>query len=445
MPAPEPATAAFERLIRTAQAERRLPSVAAAALRDGELIWADAVGLADLQSGEEATPDHQYRIASITKTFTAVALMQLRDQGKLALDDPLDRHIPGAAHSPTLRFLLSHASGLQREPPGRIWETMTFPSREELVDGLAESEELLTPGAYRHYSNLGFALLGEVIARVAGMEYERVVDERVLRPLGLTRTTWTPQAPAAAGYFVDPWTDEAISEPVTRGLATASAGELWSTPIDLCRWAAFLTEPDEDVLARDTVEEMHAFQTMTDLDRWTEGHGLGLMLMRKGDRVFAGHSGAHLGHLSNVAYHRSTRTAAAVVTNSSAGVPIMALGLDLAEAVADGCPADPPVWRPGEPVPEELVGVLGPWWSEGAEFVFRWRENRLEAHPRDAAPGEGLTHFAREEADRYRAVDGRERGELLLVFRDGRGDVARLQFAGYPLTRRPQPMARADA
>ncbi len=444
MPAPEPLTAALERLIRTAQAESRLPSVAAAALRDGELVWSGAVGLADVDSGEEATPDHQYRIASITKTFTAVALMQLRDEGKLALDDPLDRHIPGAVRSPTLRFLLSHASGLPREPPGRIWETLTFPTREELVEGLAESEELLAPGAYRHYSNLGFSLLGEVIARVAGMEYERVVDERVLRPLGLTRTTWTPRAPAAAGYFVDPWTDEAIGEPVTQGLATASASELWSTAPDLCRWAGFLTDPDDDVLARDTVEEMHAFQTMTDLEHWTLGHGLALMLMRKGDRVFAGHSGAHLGHLSNVAYHRPTRTGAAVVTNSSAGVAITALGVDLADAVADAFPADPRAWRPGEPVPEELAGVLGPWWSEGAEFVFRYREGRLEAQVRDAASGQELTHFVREDEDRYRAVDGLERGERLLVFRDDHGDVVRLQFAGYPFTRRPEPMARAD-
>ena len=129
MPAPESLTAALERQIRVAQAEKRLPSVAAAAVRDGEVIWADAVVVADVESGEDATPDHQYRIASITKTFTAVAVMQLRDAGKLSLDDPLDRHISGAARSPTLRFLLSHASGLQREPPGRIWETLSFPSR----------------------------------------------------------------------------------------------------------------------------------------------------------------------------------------------------------------------------------------------------------------------------------------------------------------------------
>jgi CubicO group peptidase (beta-lactamase class C family) len=445
LPAPEPVASALARRIRGEQRERRLPSVAAAAVRAGEVIWSDAVGLADVETGEEATPDHQYRIASITKTFTAVALMQLRDEGKLALDDPLDRHIPGAARSPTLRFLLSHASGLQREPPGRIWETLAFPSREELIGGLEQSEQVLPPGAYRHYSNLGFALLGEVIARVSGLEYERYVDQRVLGPLGLRRTTWTAEAPVATGYFVDPWTDTAAREPVGRGRATASAGELWSTAPDLCRWAAFLADPDDEVLAPATVEEMHAFQTMTDLDRWTLGHGLALMLMRKGDRVFSGHSGGHLGYLSNVACHRPTRTGAAVVTNSSAGVAITMLGVDLADVLADRYPADPPVWRPGEAPPEELEGVLGPWFSEGVEYLFRFRDGRLEALERDESPVPTAMRFEREADDLYRATDGPERGELLRVVRDAAGRVVRLELAGYPFARRPEPLAKADA
>jgi CubicO group peptidase (beta-lactamase class C family) len=442
LPAPDGLIARLGRLIREAQAEKHLPSVAAAALRDGEVVWSDAVGLADVEGSEEAMPDHQYRIASITKTFTAVAVMQLRDHGELSLDDPLDRHIAGAAHSPTLRAILGHASGLQREPPGRIWETLTFPSRDELVGGLEESEQVLPSGAYRHYSNLGFALLGEVVTRVTGTDYERYVDDRVIKPLGLSRTTWRPEPPVATGYFVDPWTDKAAGEPVTDGRATAAAGELWSTAPDLCRWAAFLTDPADEVLSRDTVEEMHAFQTMTDLEHWTVGHGLALMLMRKGDRVFSGHSGAHLGFLSNVAVHRPTRTGAAVVTNSTSGVAITALGIELADAVAESWPADPRVWRPGDELPAELEGVLGAWWSEGVEFLFRYRGGRLEGVLRDAAAAEELTHFAREGEDVYRAVDGLERGELLRIVRDASGAVSRLEVAGYPFERRPQLMAK---
>src|SRR5690348_639956 len=113
--------ARLEQPVRGAQREKRLPSIAAAVLRDGEVVWETAVGAADVEADVETTPDTQYRIGSITKTFTAVAIMQLRDAGKLDLEDTLDRHIEGPAYTPTIRRLLSHASGLQRETQDDSW------------------------------------------------------------------------------------------------------------------------------------------------------------------------------------------------------------------------------------------------------------------------------------------------------------------------------------
>ena len=114
-----------------------MPSISAAVLRDGELVWESAVGAADVEAGHEATPDTQYRIGSITKTFTAAAIMQLRDAGKLDLEDTLDRHVEGAAHTPTIRRLLSHASGLQRETQDDSWLTLRFAPPDELLETLA--------------------------------------------------------------------------------------------------------------------------------------------------------------------------------------------------------------------------------------------------------------------------------------------------------------------
>ena len=166
--------AACGRILRAAQSERRLPSLTGAVWRRGEELWADAVGVADVERGEEATPDHQHRIASITKTFTAVSVLQLRDAGALDLDDRVDRHVPGLPQSPTLRRLLSHAGGIQRENPGSDWEREDgLPSAAEVVERLADVEQVLPEGDEWHYSNLGFVLLGEVVERVAGMPYER--------------------------------------------------------------------------------------------------------------------------------------------------------------------------------------------------------------------------------------------------------------------------------
>lgn len=422
-------------ILRAAQSEQRLPSVTAAVWRRGEQLWAQAVGVADVEHDEEATPDHQHRIASITKTFTAVSVLQLRDAGALDLDDRIDRYVHGLPRSPTLRRLLSHAAGIQRENPGSDWERDDgLPSAADVMERLADVAQLLPEGDEWHYSNLGFVLLGEVVERVAGMPYERYVEERLLAPLGLGRTSWEPREPASSGYFVQPYSDRPELQPILGG-ATASGG-LWSTVGDLCRWGSFLCDPDPGVLSTDTAAEMHRFQTMADLERWTLGWGLGLMLFRRGDRVFAGHSGGHAGFLSNVCWDSASGTVAAIVTNSGAGIPIESVSADLLVAALEAAPPDPAPWRPGEPVPAALQDALGPWWSEGAQFELRWREGRLVC----TLPGSSRSApavFERIGDDRYRTVSGRERGELLELVRDEGGRVVKLYWASYPFTREP--------
>src|SRR5262245_34827092 len=153
LPAPEGLARELRSVLAKAQAEHRAPSIAGAVVRGGEEVWADAVGLADAESSEEATSGHQYRIGSITKTFTAVAVMQLRDQGKLGLEDRLDAHLDVPARGDlTLRRMLSHGSGLQREIPGDVWEKLEFPrSAGELLATLSEAELVLAPGERWHY------------------------------------------------------------------------------------------------------------------------------------------------------------------------------------------------------------------------------------------------------------------------------------------------------
>jgi CubicO group peptidase (beta-lactamase class C family) len=441
LPASEALGDEFSRLVRTAQADERLPSVSAAVFRGGETIWAEAVGLADVEAGEEVTLDHQYRIGSITKSFTAAAIMQLRDAGALELDDPLGRYIAEAAHSgPTLRRLLSHLTGLQREIPGEIWESMESPTREQLLEELERAEQVLPPGAHWHYSNLGFALLGEVVARSAGMPYEQYVTERLLEPLGLTRTSWTGEAPVARGYFVDPYAERVLPERYDVDLrGGAAAGALWSTTGDLCSWGAFLADPDPEILAPETVEEMHALQAMADPDTWRLGYGLGLMLFRRGERLFAGHDGGMPGHVTMLRYARREKVGSVVFMATSAPGPrAIEVGLDLAERAVEAFPADPETWRPQDPPPPELEEVLGRWWSEGTEFVFRYRDGRLEARAANAPREQPPAVFKPDGAERFRTISGRERGELLRVVRDRDGQVVKLYWATYPFTRTPE-------
>src|SRR6185503_10418325 len=351
----------LERLVATAQSEQRIPSVSAAVFRDGDVLWRAALGSADVERGEDATPAHAYRIGSITKTFTAVCILQLRDAMVLRLDDPLRTHIPEAPPGPTVADALSHLSGFQREPPGEIWETMIPPTREELLGGLEDAERVLRPGEAWHYSNLAFGLLGEVVARRTEGEYEPALRARVLEPLGLARTGFEPQPPSATGYFVDPYSDRVTVEPDpdVKG-PVAAMGWLWSTVDDLARWADFLATGHDGVLARETLDEMARARTMADPAAWTLGWGLGLELYRRGERVFAGHGGAMPGFLAGVCIHRPERTGAAVLCNTSAGAGPEKLALDLAEALLDELPRAPEARGRGRPArPKRLLAAAG--------------------------------------------------------------------------------------
>lgn len=431
MSAPESLVAELRRELVRFQRESPAPSATAALFRGDEVLWAESVGLADVESGREATPDSQYAIASITKTFVARAIFVLRDEGKLSLDDPLGRHIPGGGREGvTLRRLLAHTSGIQRETPGDVWESLEFPDRERLVAELDQAEQVLEPAAQWHYSNLAYALLGEVIERASGAPAVDFVEERILRPLGLERTTWGPGENAATGYFVERFADVAHAEPVPDKKAVAPAGALFSTVGDLARWGAFLLAQDE----------MHVVQVMAEPDRWLLAWALGVEINRRGDRLFAGHAGGAVGHASWLYYSRRDKVGTVLLTNTEN--PSLTFDpVSLTEKAVDALGADAEPWRPGAPVPPELEGVLGIWWGEGVDWWFEWRDGSLEAR----RPGRTIptrTLFEREAEDVYRTVSGRERGELLRVVRDHSGQPVKLYWATYPFTRTAAPLGR---
>ena len=420
---PEALAAELELLVAKEQKEKRLPSIAAALLRDGEVVWETAVG-------ENAAPDTQYRLGSITKTFTAAAIMQLRDAGKLDLEDRLDRHVEGAAHAPSLRRLLSHTSGLQRETHDDAWLRQRFASVEELVETLHEAEHVLPPGARFHYSNLAFALLGVVVERVSGLGYREYVQQRLLDPVGLTRTTFDPDEGAATGYLVKPYVEGVWDEaPIETG-AWIAAGQMWGTVGDLCRWASFLAEPDEGVLGKQSAEEMRTVQTIADHVRWTAGYGLGMQLFRDRERIVAGHTGSMPGFIAFVGVAPEDRIGCAVLTNSSTA-RTGALALKLIDAAVERWPVPPKPWQVEEPPPPDVDRLLGIWFMEGDQVVFRWREGKLEAQFADAPVWSAPAVFDRGPDGRWRIVSGWEQGEVLRVEDD------RLVLSGYPVTREP--------
>lgn len=438
MSLPEPLARRLADRVQARQREWRAPGLSVGVVRDGALVWSLGVGAADVTVPSTApATDTAFAIGSISKTFTATLIMLLRDEGRLALTDRLDRFLPGNPHATlTVRELLAHASGLQREPVGDVWDSMVMPSIEQVVAQLADAEQVLPARLRWHYSNLAYALLGEIVARVDGRPWAEALQARLLDPLGMTQTGLVPAGPAAVGYYTDPFTDQVHVEKWTEMAAFSAAGGLWSTVADLARWAAFLA--DGGPLSPSTLDEMSRPEIMADLDAWTLAWGLGLQLFRSGERVLVGHGGAMPGFLSGIAVRRSDRTGAIVLSNSSSGVEATELAVELSTLVLDELPASAEPWRPGPPVPDTLAALVGRWWSEGSPFTFSVRAGKLEARVDGTPATKAPAVFEPVGPDLYRTVSGREQGEALRVERGPSGEVTRMFWASYPFTRAPQ-------
>ncbi|MGV9214560.1 serine hydrolase domain-containing protein [Micromonospora sp. RB23] len=412
-----------------AQADGHVPSLVLGVVRDGALAH---LALA----GEHPRPDVdlQYRVGSISKTMTATLIMQLRDAGRLALDDRLEQHLPGTGLGAlTLRHLLGHASGLQREPEGDWWERAEGVDLPTLLAGVTADKIAHPPHTTYHYSNLAYGLLGGLLERLTGTPWADLLDQRILAPLGLRRTTYAATEPYARGYVVHPWHGTLREEPRTDTGAMAPAGQLWSTIEDLGRWAAFLADPDPSVLAAETLTEMCAPVVISDLDSWTGGHGLGLELYRDGERVYVGHGGSMPGYVAALVVHRPSRTAVVGFANSY-GFPITTLGRRLLTNVLDAEPPAPQSWRPATAAPAAEVGELtGRWWWMGTSLDLSWDAGDLVAHVR----GERVSRFAAEGTDRWRGRSGPENGEILSVLRDDDGRATAIDIATFVFTRSP--------
>jgi len=424
-------------IVARAQSAGRAPSLALAVVRDRSLLHFTGAG-----QTPPPDPKTQYRLGSITKTLTATMVMQLRDEGFFALDDLLYRHLPGTpVGGVTLRQLLGHVSGLQREPDGPWWERNTGGDVDQLLAELAFDKIAGPPFRTYHYSNLAYGLLGAVLQRATGESWADLVGKRVLDPLGMKRTTYSPVEPYARGYVVHALDDSLHEEPRLDAGAMAPAGQLWSTVTDMAKWAAFLADPAPAVLSRETVDEM-CTPVVIQNEAWTAGHGLGPELMRVGERVYAGHGGSMPGYVSHLVVHRPSRTGVIAFANSYGlrGTSIRALSLEVLTTVLDAEPVVPEPWRPAAPPEGEAAELCGRWWWMGGEFEVAADGPGLVMRPVGPA-ARPPWRFVREARDRWRGTAGANAGEVLTVLRDPDGTVARLDIATFVFSRDPMHLA----
>jgi CubicO group peptidase (beta-lactamase class C family) len=316
----------IDQIFRTKGERERIPGMTWGVVLDGKLVHSGVYGYAELADREPVTPSTRFRIASMTKSFTALAILKLRDQGKLSLEDQAERHLPEMARWPkptldtpaiTLRNLLTMTAGMPEDNP---WgDRQLGMPEEELIELMGSAPSFSTaPGSEFEYSNLGYALLGLVISRVSGMPYQRYIDRELLQPLGMTNTFWDYSKvrgnELASGYSLegDGWR----REPLLEDGAFGAMGGLITTLGDFAKYVAFhlaawppRDDPDAGPVWRASLREMHRSGHLSEpIDDpaalpgspVAKTYGFGLHSLVDGDGVVQlGHNGGLPGFGSN--------------------------------------------------------------------------------------------------------------------------------------------------
>lgn len=422
------------------QVDRRLPSLVTGIVRDGKLVHFSGVGSTNGRAGGPAvTADTQYRMGSITKTFVAVEVMRLRDEGLLSLDDTYELHVPGTGiGQATIAGLLSHSAGVQAETDGTWWERAPGGGFDELGPNVTQK---IRAGSAYHYSNVGYGALGELVARKRGASWDRVIQDSILDPLEMNRTTTRPSGYAAQGLAVHPYAPVLLAEPEHDAGAMAPAGQLWSTVSDLSRWAAFIAGDTAGVLKPETLEEMFAVHATNDVAgaKWSSGHGLGWQLFNIDGTLYAGHSGSMPGFVAYVLTATNTAHAGdglVVLCNSTTGMSPGFL-TDMLSTLQTHEPAMPKPWHAAT-VDSEVLELAGEWfWGPSAwPLVATGGTSFTLGVPK----GNRTSRFDRVAPDTYVGRDLYYKGETLRVVRAADGSVSHIDLASFRFTRTPYPV-----
>jgi CubicO group peptidase (beta-lactamase class C family) len=427
------------------------PGISIAVVHDQELIWSEGLGYADLETMEPATPGTLYSICSISKLFTSIATMRVRDAGMLRLSDPVNSLLPWFRTNRggerdlevTVESLLTHSSGLPNGT-GHSEAGGAYPTREELIGRVPELELLYRPRRDGLYSNLGLALAGEIVAELSGMTYERYVTDSILRPLGMSSTTpeigdvWGSDgmatgysAPRRGGQRLE--TDPFEARSMVPALGFASTVE---DLVDFARWQfRVLAGEDDAVLSETTLREMYRVHQVD--DAWEAPMGLGFTLIRDRGKTFVGHAGFCSGFQSNFALQPDERIAAIAASNSM--IPIWtytSVAYDLVAPAIRAALDDP---GGGKAVPADFERFMGgydlfPW--SGEYRVVPWNGGLAALRLPAQDPRTGLRPLRHVEGRRFQAMDdgGWPSGDFVFDV-DAEGNVVGVVVDGTPLPR----------
>ncbi len=324
------AFAIAERFVRYQALKTSTPAVSYGLADDGDIVLAGARGLADLASGEAASTKTGYRVASITKTFTATVVMQLVEQGRIRLDERVVTYLPWlqpalGRSEVTVRHLLTHSAGMISDG-SCAWEDDDFPDRDALHRDVLEQIVVTDPSVGFLYSSVAYALLGEIIEQADGRQFATALDRRVVRPLGLdaTGTRITPKTSArlATGYYWRRPDEPYVPARRSESRAFEPAGGLISNIVDLLSYQRAHLPGDNRLVTELTKREMQRVQWQRSEE---PHHGYGWMIWTVDGIGLCGHNGGYVGFNTRIAFSRDLGLVAAVLTNTIGPLAFVAI------------------------------------------------------------------------------------------------------------------------
>ncbi|MEI6485462.1 MAG: serine hydrolase domain-containing protein [Sphingomonadales bacterium] len=305
-------------------AYRGLPGVAVGVVHDQQMLWSKGFGFADVAAKKPMTADTRFRIASNSKLFAAIAILQLREQGKLRLDDPVVKYLPWFTPRPagpddgpiTVEQLLSHSSGLQREA-GDHWSSFNFPTREELIKLMPDRQSPYPPQTRWKYSNLAFAVAGQLVEKITGQRWNDYVKANIMLPLGMTSSSIDTQDPGLATPYASRKPDGTRRVlPFVDAHGMASATGVTSNVNDLARFiSAWLRRSGPNVLTAGSWRE--ALRVRSVDEDWESGSGLGFDHERIKGKTYAGHGGGYPGNTTQTLAEVNDKIGVIVLTNTN--------------------------------------------------------------------------------------------------------------------------------
>ena len=437
------AIAAIDAYVQGVQTYDKIPGISVGIVYDQDLLWQSGYGYSNVQAMRPADADTLYSICSISKLFTAISIMQLRDAGELTLRDAVGDHLDWfnieQAHDgsgpATIESLLTHSSGLPRESDFPYWNgpDYPFPTRAQIIDRLSVQETLYPAQQYFQYSNLALTLAGEIVRERSGQEYSAYINQNILEPLGLSDTrTYYPEdlrgKQMAIGYtgIQRAGTRQPVPPFFTRGI-TAAAG-FTSSVNDLARFASWqfnlLENGDDDVLKANTLREMQRVHWV-DPD-WETTWGIGFNVRHADKDTVVGHGGGCPGYITQFIMVPKQKFATIVLTNAADG-PAGRIAMNIRKTIGPALKKAATPAEDGVPDFSMYEGNYGTWSSGGETAIRQWGDQLVVLRiPRDDL-SEAMTKLEFDGDHTFtRLTDDGDRREPWVFEVDGEGKTERI-------------------